>query len=69
MATAAMKGRLAHKYYEAAEEAYALDPSEEQDDDIECFFFFTFSNPSDYFVFLSCFCYMQVSFKDAKFRT
>jgi hypothetical protein len=29
MATAAMKGRLAHKYYEAAEEAYALEPDEE----------------------------------------
>jgi hypothetical protein len=29
MATAAMKGRLAHKYYEAAEEAYALEPEEE----------------------------------------
>jgi hypothetical protein len=29
MATAAMKGRLAHKYYEAAEEAYSLEPDEE----------------------------------------
>jgi hypothetical protein len=29
MATAAMKGRLAHKYYEAAEEAYALEPDDE----------------------------------------
>lgn len=28
MATAAMKGRLAHKYYEAAEEAYGLEPEE-----------------------------------------
>jgi len=28
MATAAMKGRLANKYYEAAEEAYALEPDE-----------------------------------------
>ncbi|CAF5010083.1 unnamed protein product, partial [Rotaria sp. Silwood1] len=29
MATAAMKGRLANKYYMAAEEAYALEPDEE----------------------------------------
>jgi hypothetical protein len=28
MATAAMKGRLANKYYEAAEEAYALEPDD-----------------------------------------
>jgi elongation factor 2 kinase len=28
MATAAMKGRLANKYYEAAEEAYAMEPEE-----------------------------------------
>jgi len=32
MATAAMKGRLANKYYAAAEEAYALVPEEEGDD-------------------------------------
>jgi len=31
MATAAMKGRLAHRYYEAAEEAYALEPSEDSE--------------------------------------
>jgi len=31
MATAAMKGRLAHKYYEAAEEAYALEPDEQDE--------------------------------------
>ena len=29
MATAAMKGRLANKYYIEAEEAYALEPDEE----------------------------------------
>lgn len=29
MATAAMKGRIATKYYQAAEEAYALEPDEE----------------------------------------
>jgi hypothetical protein len=29
MATAAMKGRLAHKYYEAAEQAYALETNDE----------------------------------------
>lgn len=29
MATAAMKGRLANKYYMQAEEAYALEPDEE----------------------------------------
>jgi len=29
MATAAMKGRLANKYYQAAEDAYALEPDEE----------------------------------------
>ncbi len=28
MATAAMKGRLANKYYQQAEEAYALEPDE-----------------------------------------
>jgi hypothetical protein len=28
MATAAMKGRLAHKYYQSAEEAYALESDE-----------------------------------------
>ncbi|CAF4165425.1 unnamed protein product, partial [Rotaria sordida] len=32
MATAAMKGRLANKYYMAAEEAYALEPDEEGED-------------------------------------
>ncbi|CAF3944464.1 unnamed protein product, partial [Rotaria sp. Silwood1] len=32
MATAAMKGRLANKYYMAAEEAYALEPDEESED-------------------------------------
>ena len=31
MAMAAMKGRLAHKYYEAAEEAYAFEPDEESE--------------------------------------
>jgi hypothetical protein len=31
MATAAMKGRLAHKYYEAAEEVYALQPDDESE--------------------------------------
>jgi len=30
MATAAMKGRLATKYYESAEEAYGLKPDEEE---------------------------------------
>ncbi len=29
MATAAMKGRLANKYYQAAEEAYALESDED----------------------------------------
>lgn len=29
MATTAMKGRLANKYYAAAEDAYALEPNEE----------------------------------------
>ena len=29
MATAVMKGRLANKYYQAAEEVYALEPNEE----------------------------------------
>ncbi|CAF0781899.1 unnamed protein product [Rotaria sordida] len=32
MATEAMKGRLANKYYTAAEEAYALEPNEEGED-------------------------------------
>ncbi len=31
MATAAMKGRLANKYYQSAEEAYALEPDEEDE--------------------------------------
>ncbi|CAF3036123.1 unnamed protein product [Rotaria sp. Silwood2] len=32
MATAAMKGRLANKYYMSAEEAYGLEPDEESED-------------------------------------
>lgn len=44
MAMAAMKGRLAHKYYEAAEEAYALEPDEEP------------ANKWTYFSLLHLFC-------------
>ena len=58
MATAAMKGRLANKYYQAAEEAYALEPNDEAGDRnwewiLVCY--------SVFFVFITVFDLMFIS--------